>query len=265
MLTFPASLKDLARRTRRFPVVQAIVAQVIGSIGVVIAASVLPDELIAVVPPFAWTAIAGAIAAIAGIALGMAPWWAVINLIFPPSIFAAMTLAIPGWVFLALFAGLVAVYWNSIRGVPLYLTNRTTWAGLAELLPKENSVTFADLGCGIGGTLEYLANSREDCAFTGIESAPIPFVMAKLRTLFSGRRNIRLRYGDMWNIDLSEFDVVYAFLSPAPMERLFEKVRREMKPGSMFISNSFMVPGESPMETVEISDRRQTRLLIWRF
>jgi hypothetical protein len=69
----------------------------------------------------------------------------------------------------------------------------------------------------------------------------------------------------MWNIDLSEFDVVYAFLSPAPMERLFEKVRREMKPGSIFISNSFMVPGESPTETVEISDRRQTKLLIWRF
>ncbi|MBT3766207.1 MAG: class I SAM-dependent methyltransferase [Rhodospirillaceae bacterium] len=265
MPTFPATLRDLARRTRRFPVVQAIVAQVIGSIGVVIAAGVLPDGVIAMVHPFAWTAVAGGIAAISGAAMGMASWWKIINLIFPPSVYAAMTLAIPGWIFLALFAVLVAVYWNSIRGVPLYLTNPITWAGLADLLPKNQSVTFADLGCGIGGTLGYLAKSREDCVFTGIESAPIPFSIAKLRTLFGSKRNIHLRYGNMWNIDLSEFDVVYAFLSPAPMERLFEKVRREMKPGSIFISNSFMVPGESPTETVEISDRRQTKLLIWRF
>lgn len=265
MPTFRVAFKDLARRSRRFPVVQAIVAQLIGSIGVAIAAGVLPNEVIVLVHPFAWTAVAGAIAALVGAAIGMASWWALINLIFPPSVYAAMTLAIPGWIFLALFTALVAVYWNSVQGVPLYLTNRTTWAGLADLLPKEQSVTFADLGCGIGGTLRYLAKIREDSVFTGIESAPIPLAIAKIRTLFGGRGNIYLRYGDMWNVDLSEFDVVYAFLSPAPMERLFEKARLEMKPGSMFISNSFVVPGESPTEFVEVPDGQKTKLLIWRF
>ena len=56
----------------------------------------------------------------------------------------------------------------------------------------------------------------------------------------------------------------YAFLSPAPMARLSEKLKAEMKPGSCFISNSFAVPGGEPDEIVIVDDSRQTQLLIWR-
>lgn len=255
---------DFIRRAGRFPVVQAIVAQVIGSVGVIVSAEVLPDRITAMVFPFVWAAIAGGIAAVAGKALGMASWWRGINLFFPAAVYTAMTLAIPGWVFLFLFVVLAAVYWNSARGVPLYLTNRTTWAGLADLLPEKPAMKFADLGCGIGGTLGYLADARPDGTFTGIESAPIPMAIAKLRMLFSRKRNVQLRYADMWGLDLSEFDMVYTFLSPAPMERLFEKVQREMKPGSIFISNSFHVPAVTPTRMVEIADRRKTKLLVWK-
>jgi hypothetical protein len=58
--------------------------------------------------------------------------------------------------------------------------------------------------------------------------------------------------------------VIYAYLSPAPMERLWEKARAEMKPGSLFISNSFAVPGVSFDEVVELNDLSHSRLLIRR-
>ena len=106
MPTIPSTPRDLARRTRRFPVVQAIVAQVVGSICIAVIAGVLPDDLIVRVHPFAWTVIAGSIAAVAGSAMGMASWWAVINFLFPASVYVAMILAVPGWIFLALFAAL---------------------------------------------------------------------------------------------------------------------------------------------------------------
>ena len=47
------------------------------------------------------------------------------------------------------------------------------------------------------------------------------------------------------------------------MERLFAKARKEMKPGSLFISNSFTVPGQNPQDLRELTDRRGTKLLIW--
>jgi hypothetical protein len=37
-----------------------------------------------------------------------------------------------------------------------------------------------------------------------------------------------------------------------------------MRPGSLFISNSFEVPGTSPAEVVELHDLSHARLLIWR-
>jgi hypothetical protein len=48
------------------------------------------------------------------------------------------------------------------------------------------------------------------------------------------------------------------------MARLWDKARAEMKPGSLFISNSFPVPSVPPAETVELQDLSHARLLIWR-
>ena len=47
------------------------------------------------------------------------------------------------------------------------------------------------------------------------------------------------------------------------MARLNEKLRAEMKAGSIFISNSFAVPGAAPDTIIPIDDSRQTQLLIW--
>ncbi|HAD86437.1 MAG TPA: methyltransferase type 12, partial [Rhodospirillaceae bacterium] len=60
------------------------------------------------------------------------------------------------------------------------------------------------------------------------------------------------------------FDMVYCFLSPVPMERLYAKAKDEMQPGCLFVSNSFAVPGVEPDEVVTVDDRRRTRLLVYR-
>ena len=80
--------------------------------------------------------------------------------------------------------------------------------------------------------------------------APLTWLVGLL--LGVGRPNIRWRWDDLWQADLGNYDVVYAFLSPAPMPRLWEKVQAEMKPGSLFISNSFPVPGATPDQVIEV-------------
>ena len=62
--------------------------------------------------------------------------------------------------------------------------------------------------------MEYLSHQREDGLFKGIESAPIPFVIGKLRFLFNRPKNIHLRFGDMWDLNLSDFDDVLVDLGP---------------------------------------------------
>jgi len=48
------------------------------------------------------------------------------------------------------------------------------------------------------------------------------------------------------------------------MAKLWEKARAEMKPGSLFVSNTFPVPGLSFDEEIELHDLSHSRLLIRR-
>lgn len=203
----------------------------------------------------------GGLAALIALQLRAPRWWIPIHLAFMPLVVIVHGLDIaPGW-FLAAFVLLLLVFWRTDRSrVPLYLTNAATAEALLKLLPA-TPCRVLDLGCGDGGLLRQLAKARPDCLFTGIEHAPLPWLAARLRTL--GLTNVTIRYGDFWQEPLGRYAVVYAFLSPAPMPQLWTKAMREMSPGALLVSNSFAVPGQPADATVEVADRRNTRLFLY--
>lgn len=186
-------------------------------------------------------------------------WWKVIHLLFAPAAWLTSLQPIhPGWFLLSFFI-LLLTYRGALSGqIPLFLSNRETAAKLGEICTSRNCPRFIDLGAGIASTLLPLAKRQPQMVVTGCENAPITWVVGFLRTL--GRENCVWQWGDLWRVNLAEFDVIYVFLSPAPMAALWEKAQREMRPGSLFISNSFPIPDVEATDIVDISDRRQTRL-----
>lgn len=194
--------------------------------------------------------------------IGMGRGWALAQFILPWAIWGALSLAIPSWIYLACFALTYAFFRNaSGERVPLYLSNRTTWQGIEQLLENEQG-SFIDLGSGIGGTISYLGKAKPKWRFVGVENAPLSFVFSWFRAKFAANNNVSIIFGDIWNVDLGKFDVVYAFLSPAPMERLLEKVKKDMRPGTVFVSNSFWHDDVQYDECRELSDGRKTNLYI---
>ena len=227
--------------------------------------------------------IAGAVAAFLGHKVFRMPiWWLAINALFLPGVWIAQSGAWPAWIYGGLFVVTLLVFWNVIRDrVPLYLSNETTSIAVATLMEELKPEAlepfvrdmgnqpsavgrFCDLGSGTGGFAYRVAVACPRWQVVGYESAPILWLMSLLRASFAPRRLLTFQRRDIWSQNLDTFDVVYVFLSPEPMTRLFGKVRAEMKPGSVFISNSFGVPGEQADEIRELNDRRETRLLIWR-
>lgn len=189
-------------------------------------------------------------------------WWLLIHLGFMPLAVLASRLAIAPLWYLAGFVLLLLVFWRTDKSrVPLYLTNAATAEAVAALLPA-TPCHVIDLGCGNGGLLRRLAIVRPDCEFLGVEHAPLTWLWARLATM--SLPNCRVRLGDFWGQNLGLFDVVYAFLSPAPMARLWAKAGAEMRPGSLLVSNSFNIPGIEPASTVEVADSRTTRLYLYR-
>lgn len=212
-------------------------------------------------PYFGWTAEAmpwletslaiGAVALIFATISRQPWWWRIIHAGFMPLIWLTHEQQIdPGW-FLLAFVLLLLVYRGALSGqVPLYLSNKQTVAALAELLPAREQIRFLDLGAGIGSTTVPLADSLPDDQFTGVENAPLTWLVGRILSL--GRPNIHWRWEDLWQVNLAEHDVVYAFLSPVPMADLWKKVEAEMQPGSLFISNTFPVPGIAPSHIIEV-------------
>lgn len=205
---------------------------------------------------------AGVAAALA-LALRAPRWWVVIHLLFSPLVVAARTLDIaPTW-YLFAFLALSAVFWSTFRSrVPLFLTNQATARALLQALPKNRSLHLVDLGCGTGELLRRLAMSRPDCRFTGVENAPLPWLIARLRN--RNLPNVTVRRDDLWSLELGDYDVIYAFLSPVPMPQLGRKASVEMKPDAMLIANSFEIPGVKADRVID-SDPAARALYVYTF
>lgn len=213
----------------------------------------------------AW--LCGLIAAMLSYFFGLATWWWLIQLLFAPTLVTMLSVNLPPNLFLGAFLILLVTYWSTFRTqVPLYLSSNKVWLAIEHLLPskKTNSgFTFLDLGSGLGGVLTHLAKARPDGSYAGVEAAPLPFLWSWLRIRLGGYRNSRVYWGDLWGSDLSQYDVVFAYLSPVPMEKLWLKARAEMRPGTLFISSTFTIPDQSPHETVQVEDAHRSTLLIW--
>lgn len=241
------------------PLFFALLAQLVGvtlAIGLVLTFSpALFDHLVLV-------ALLQAVCAVLTAMLLRAPvWWFFIHLGFMPCVVLASSMALPAWVWFSGFVLLLLVFWRTDSSqVPLYLTNRKSRDALLSLLP-EAPCRMVDLGCGDGGLLRHLARARPDCLFVGFEHAPLTWAWA---WLFARRfSNLSICRGNFWNHSLSGYEVIYAFLSPAPMAKLGAKVRAEMMPGACLVSNSFLIPEMTVQTVVDIADQRRTRLYIY--
>lgn len=240
------------------PILKAVGIQLIAVVGAAFLSRATGLQL----PLWSVVLAVGVLAAGLTILAAFPRWWVLIQLVFFPTLVLAMQFDIPAWFYLAGFLLLTVVYWSTYRSqVPLYLSSRLAWNALESLLPQEKGFHFVDVGAGLGGVLDYLARVRPDGLFVGVENAPLPFMMAWLR--LHGYTNCSMRREDFWQINFSDYDVVYAYLSPVPMARLWEKASREMRTGTLLISNSFEIPGKSPDRVIELADFHRSRLLVW--
>ncbi|WP_024851506.1 hypothetical protein [Hydrogenovibrio kuenenii] len=246
----------------RFPkIAVALIAQAFAL--VLLAALVLVASFF-IAPPYPlWllVLVQGFLAAFISCRMGLPCWWRIIQIALPVGLYFGLTYKVNSWWALGIFIVLWLVFFNAIKErVPLYLTNSTTREALKKLVKRRRKVRFLDLGAGLGGNVVFMSQLPNVMRSDGVETAPIPYLLARFFTLLRGGHIYAM---DIWNTKLEYYDVVYAFLSPEPMEKLWQKVSNEMVSGSVFISNSFAVPDVEPSEVWELSDSRKTKLYLY--
>jgi hypothetical protein len=228
------------------PAVQALLLQVVSLIVVLLLNAAFAAFFDVTVNVFAAAGVQGVCAALLSKWRGLAPWWLAIQLLFPLALVLASALQLPPWIFLLAFFFLLLLYWTSFRTqVPFYPSGPVVWEKVAELVPEDRDIALVDIGSGLGGLLLHLARRFPGSRFVGVELAPLPWLISCLRARLGGSA-VRFDRCDYNRLHLGEYDVVFAYLSPAAMPDLWTKARKEMRKGGMLISYEFAIPGIAP-------------------
>ena len=206
----------------------------------------------------------GALAALLSHRLRLAAWWPLIQFLFPLALLGADALQLPPVLFLIAFVFLLGLYWSTFRTqVPFYPSGPAVWDAVAQVLPAERVLRVLDIGSGLGGLVLELARRRPDCAVTGIELAPLPWLLSRWRASLAGSP-ARFVRGDYERLNFADYDVVFAYLSPAAMPALWRKAHTELRPGSLLLSYEFAIPSHPPSRTIATTDGGPA-LYLWCF
>ena len=207
----------------------------------------------------------GATAAALSYAWRQPVWWPLFHFGFATLVLLALRMHVFPGVYLTAFILLVLFYWSCFRTrVPLYLSDHKAWRALMPLLPITQSFRFIDLGSGLGSVPLYLAPRFPHGHFFGTEIAPAPWLISRFRVWLLRCRVTFLRR-DYHQLDLSGFDVVFAFLSPAAMPQLWTQAQAQMRSGSLFVSLSFSADNSRQADqVVHLAAGARHTLYVWR-
>jgi hypothetical protein len=174
---------------------------------------------------------------------GMASWWRWIHLCFPLTAWVMSQWHIPNGIYLVGFIISLSLFWTTFRTqVPFFPSRPMVWQQVAKIIPQDQSVRLIDIGSGLGDMSMYMAKIRPDSQIEGIEIAPLPWMISYLRGKFR-RSSATFTLGNYQALNFENYDVIFAYLSPAAMRMLWDKASQEMRPGSMLISLEFEIPG----------------------
>ena len=117
---------------------------------------------------------------------------------------------------------------------------------MAEIRPGD---LVYDLGCG-DGRIVIAAAKQQKIKAVGVDIDPERVGESRENVRTAGlESSVEIRQADVFDLDLSEADVVFLYLTPRLNARLMPQLRK-LKPGARIISYEFDMGNAKPVELV---------------
>lgn len=147
-----------------------------------------------------------------------------------------------------------------ITGVPTVASARASRRDITKRLAKDYAArgddgapyAVIDLGSGNGQMAVKIAKALPTAKVTGIEISIVPWAISSLRQKIFGPKNLQFRRESFWPYDCSKADAIAIYLNGKVMKRVSEKLRAELKPGAIVLTNEIPLQGDwQPVEVIE--------------
>ncbi len=125
--------------------------------------------------------------------------------------------------------------------IPFVTTSSEHVKTIIELANITQGQKIIDLGSGDGRMV--IAFAKAGGNVDGFEFKPHLAEKSRRRITDAKLQETATIYEkSFWDVDLSSYDIIYIYGMQSIMERLEEKLFRELHPGAKFISNIFRLP-----------------------
>lgn len=172
-------------------------------------------------------------------------------------------LAIIGLVCIYFFSFIIGLIWT--RGVPFVVSlNKKRFNILIKYIKLNPEDKVVDLGCGDGRVLRMLEKQGVK-NLTGYEINFCVYLLAKIKNKFF-KSKAKVYFKNFEKVDLSEYNIVFCYLSTYYVNFLKEKFERELKPGTKIISYAFEVKNWHKPEIIYTNEKNKNlrRVFIYR-
>lgn len=148
------------------------------------------------------------------------------------------------WIIWTLVMALVLAFGLVLLvGAPYMPTLKKQQTAALDLLDLKPGQVVYDLGCGDGRFLT--AAARRGLKAVGYELNPFMALIAWVGTR-RYHRQVKVKWGNFWQADISPADGIFVFLLDRFMPRLDSKIGSEAKNGTKLVSYGFKIPGKKP-------------------
>lgn len=158
--------------------------------------------------------------------------------------------------FLLIFSSLLFLLSSLFSSIPFVPVRRKILNEIILALDLDKKSILYDLGCGDGRILFTAAETNPHISCVGIEIAPFPFLLAKIKSVFNFPKNVRILYGNFFNINVSSASHVFLYLFPEVLDKLLPKFEKELKVGSRIVSCDFEFSRRKPNKILEIQSKK---------
>jgi spermidine synthase len=152
---------------------------------------------------------------------------------------------------LVLYAGYQVLFMVTMLHGPVFVVSADDKLETMLKLPKLTKKSrVIDLGAGDGKVLIELVKKYDVRQAVGVEINPLLVWRSRKNIKRAGLTNkIEIKRQSFWKIDFSQYDVVFLYGTTYIMQKLEEKLKKEMKSGAQFVSNYFKLPNLKPSKS----------------